>query len=829
MILNIRLKKSMVILVPCFFILYPSFAQKGLEWNAAKIQLQMEKLNTLGTVLYVAAHPDDENTTLITYSSNDKKYRTAYLSLNRGSGGQNLIGDEQGPELGVIRTEELLEARAKDGGEQFFTHALDFGFSKTAKETLEFWGHDRILSDVVWIVRKFRPDIIICRFPEDTRAGHGNHWASAILAHEAFTAAADSKKFPYQLKYVSIWQPKRILWDVFSFPGMNLTKPDQFKVNIGGYNPLLGEGYGEIAAQSRSMHKSQGMGSTPFYGDQYAYFKTIAGTEPKTSIMDGVNTSWSGIAGGKEVGSLIQKALDEYKSSNPEKSVSLLFEIKKVIKTLSDTTLMHYKEKQVDDLIFACSGILLNTISSKPYVVAGENIKIKTESINRSQANVILHSIKMPDGLKEVNRNLAPNQFDTLTSFISVPQNTPISQPYWLMTEPSFAYYNFIDQLLVGKPMNTTSLEATFYLTINGNKIEMTRPVLYKYTDPVRGEIFENIVVAPPVTANIKDEVYVFTDENTHQVDVKIKGFKPDVKGVAHLDVPAGFMVSNNDQPFSLKNAAEEVIIPFNLVHSGLVDFSSSGLMNVSVKVDGNQYSRGFKTIAYTHIPAITLFPLAQARLASVPLLKGKGGNQIGYIMGAGDKVPDALVQMGYNVHLLNDKDLSSANLSSYDAIIVGIRGYNTRPHLKFVRNQLMDYVKNGGSFVVQYNTSQGLVTDSIGPYPFKVVNKRVTDETSPVRFLLPDDPIVNYPNKITQADFKGWVQERGLYFVENVDARYRKPFEMQDPDEDFQDGSLIVTNFGKGKFVYTSLDFFRELPAGVPGAYRLFVNLIAK
>ena len=823
------MKKTMLFLGLWLFILSSLFAQKGLEWDAAKIKLQMEKLNTLGTVLYVAAHPDDENTTLITYSSNDKKYRTAYLSLNRGSGGQNLIGDEQGPELGVIRTEELLAARAKDGGEQFFTHALDFGFSKTAKETLEFWGHDRILSDVVWIVRKFRPDVIICRFPEDQRAGHGNHWASAILAHEAFTAASDPTKFPEQLKYVSTWQPKRILWDVFTFRGMNLTKPDQFKVNIGGFNPLLGKGYGEIAAQSRSMHKSQGMGSSPAYGDQWAYFKTIAGPEPKTSIMDGVNTSWSGITGGRVAGSLIQKAVDEYQSSNPEKSLSLLFEIKAALRKIPDTFLVNYKEKQVDDLILACSGILLNAISSKPYVVAGEQFNIRTEGINRSKAKVILHSMKMPEMLKEVDRNLIPNQFDTLSSMVTVPQNTPISQPYWLMMEPGFAYYNFNDQLKVGDPMNTPSLEATFNLTINGNIIAITRPVLYKYTDPVRGEIFENIIVAPPVTANIKEEVYVFTDEKTQLVDVQVKSFKSDITGVVHLDVPAGFVVKNNAQPFYLKNAADEKIISFNLTHSGPVDSASTGSMKIRLDVGETHYNRGFKKIDYTHIPAITLFPLTHAHLASIPLQKGKAGNQIGYIMGAGDKVPDALVQMGYNVQLLTDKDLISSNLASYDAIIVGVRGYNTRPLLEYARNQLMDYVKNGGSLLIQYNTAQGLVTDSIGPYPFKVGNKRVTDETSPVKFLLPNDPIVNYPNKITQEDFKGWIQERGLYFVENVDAHYRRPFSMQDSGEDFQDGSLIVTNFGEGKFVYTSLDFFRQLPAGVPGAFRLFVNLIAK
>ena len=824
------MKKTALILGLCFLLVPSLFAQKSIEWGAAQIKLQLEKLNTLGAVLYVAAHPDDENTTLITYLSNEKKYRTAYLALNRGSGGQNLIGGEQGPTLGLIRTEELLAARARDGGEQFFTHALDFGFSKTAKETLGFWGHDRILSDVVWIVRKFRPDVIICRFPEDKRAGHGNHWSSAILAHEAFSVAGDSTKFPEQLKYVNTWQPKRILWDVYSrFFGMDYTTPGQFKLNIEGYNPLLGQGYGEISAQSRSMHKSQGMGTAPRYGDQWEYFETIAGTKPESSLLDGVNISWTGTVGGNRVGRLTQKALDAYDMSHPENSLPVLFEIKEAISQLSDIPLRNYKEKQVDELILASSGILLNAVSPELYTVAGENLNIRTEVINRSQSHLKLDSVKLIGVTKNVEINLLLNQYDTISYQVIVPQNTPISQPYWLIEKPGFAHYNFDDQLLVGKPMNTPSLSVTFYLTFYKNKIAITRPVLYKYTDPVRGEVYENIVVTPQVTANIKDEVYVFTDEKTQEVVVKVKGFKPNVKGMAHLDVPAGFTVKNNDQPFSLKNAEDERILSFTLLPGGAVIKPMSELMKVRLDVGTKQYTRGFKTIALTHVPAITLFPQTQARLASVPLLKGKGGSSVGYIAGAGDKIPEALGQIGYNVKLLSDEDLSSANLASYDAIIIGIRAYNTRHHLKYVRRHLMDYVKNGGSLVVQYNNSQGLVTDFIGPYPFKLVNKRITDETSPVRFLLPNDPILNYPNKITQDDFKGWVQERGLYFVEDVDSHYREPLAMKDPDEDFQNGSLIVTDYGKGKFVYTSLDFFRQLPAGVPGGFRLFVNLMAK
>ncbi len=807
----------------------PLYAQSNPEWNAAQIKENLEKLNTVGRVLYVAAHPDDENTQLLAWLANAQKYRTAYLSLTRGDGGQNLVGDEQGPYLGLIRTEELLAARHNDGAEQFFSHALDFGFSKTAKETFQFWGLQRILGDVVWVVRKFRPDVIICRFPEDKRAGHGNHWASAILAHEAFKAAADPHQFPEQLKYVSPWQAKRVLWNTYNFGGNNTTSPDQFKINIGGYNPLLGKGYGEIAALSRSMHKSQGFGSAPSYGVHWEHFKTIEGPAPQQTLMDGVNTTWTRVEGGKVITSLIQKALKEYEVSHPEKITPLLLKIKSAIQQIPDTVLRKQKEKEINRLILASNGILLNAYSTSPYIAAGQEMQVNIQAINRSNQSVALNSITVLQQKEKGKTVLAKDVLHKNTYNVSVPENTPISQPYWLIKKPAAGYYKIANQLLVGRPENPPALTAKFRLNIENQAFTITRQILYKHTDPVRGEVVDPMAVTPPVTANIQNGVYVFTSQQPQQIEVRLKGYKPDVEGVAHLEIPDNYKVQNNDQRFLLKHKGDEKTIYFTLTPTQPVNASASDTLAVHLMINGKTYDRGMKTIALSYIPTITVFPFAESKVATVPLHKGNAGTQIGYIMGPGDKVPGALERIGYHVKLLSDQELSSINLQQYDAIVVGIRAYNTRKNLKYNQDRLMQYVKDGGTMVVQYNKNFGLVTDSLGPYPFTVTRDRVTDETAKVNFLLPNDPILNKPNKITEADFEGWIQERGLYFVDQVDSHYRKPLAMQDPGEAPLDGSLIVCDYGKGKYVYTSLDFFRDLPAGIPGAFRLFVNLIAK
>jgi len=821
------MRKLTAFLIVFLFLHVSLHAQQNPEWNAAQIKLQLEKLNTLGSVLYVAAHPDDENTGVLAFLSNKKKYRTAYLALTRGDGGQNLVGDEQGSYLGLMRIEEQLAARHIDGAEQFFSRANDFGYSKTANETFRFWGHDRILADVVWVIRKFRPDVIICRFPADKRAGHGHHWASAILAHEAFKAAADPNKFPEQLKYVKTWQAKRILWNTYHFGRLNTTSPDQFKIEVDGYNPLLGKSYGELAAESRSMNKTQGFGVSPSYGKHMEYFKTIYGPNPHKTLMDGVNTSWSRVKDGAQVESLIQQALHQYDMNHPEKTVPLLLKIRSAIQKIPNTYWRRQKTEEVNKLILACSAIWLDAYNTQHYIVAGQPLKVHMKAINRSNVNASLQSVNIVRQNNVLNKKLGQDELEKKDFEVTVPDTTAISQPYWLLKPHPVGYYHIPKQQLVGRPRNPPTLTATFNLTIDGQKLSVTRQIMYQYTSPVRGEVRDPLDVTPPVTANVEHNVYVYTSQKSEQVEITLASYRNDVNGTIHLEVPAEFTVQNNDRPFSLKNSGDKAVMRFNVSPSQVIESSATGSLIVHLKVNGKDYDRGIKEIKHDYIPEITVFPVATAKLVSVPLMVS--GHHIGYIMGAGDKVPQALQQIGYDVTLLSDNDLSYAPLKQYDAIVIGIRAYNTRNRLKSVHDRLMQYVESGGTLVVQYNKNFGLVSDDLGPYPFNVTNKRVTDETANVKFLLPGDPVLNTPNKLSEKDFEGWIQERGVYFVGDVDSHYRKPLSMHDPGESPLDGSLIVCDYGKGKYVYTGLDFFRELPAGVPGAFRFFANLIAK
>ncbi len=801
-------------------------AQPAPAWNAAQIKLQLEKLRTVGSVLYVAAHPDDENTRLLAYLANGKKYRTAYLSLTRGDGGQNLIGDEQGEYLGLIRTQELLAARRIDGAEQFFSRANDFGFSKSADEAFTIWGHDRVLADAVWVIRKFRPDVIICRFPEDSRAGHGHHWASAIIGHEAFLAAGDPTKFPEQLRYVKPWKAKRILWNTFNFGGNNTTSSDQFRIDVGGYNPLLGKGYGEIASASRSMHKSQGFGASLSYGHSWEYFRTIAGEAPRSSLMDGVNTSWSRVEGGAAVDAGVAAALKSYDMDNPAAIVPQLLKIRKAITATADSAWKAVKLNEVDRLIAACAGLRLNAVVGTPYVAAGASLEVRAEAINRSTVPVTWRSVTICGKDYTLGDPLPDNDMQRKNYQLTLPDSLPISQPYWLLAEHPQGYYQIPAQQWVGLPENPPSLEAVFHLTIDGEPLEVTRPLTYVHVDPVRGELHDPLVVAPAVTANVENEVYVFTGTDTQQVRVKLKAFREGLSGTVHLTAPAHFRVQDNDQAFTLSRKGDEALLTFALAPSAAVTGSSNQRLQVEVHAAGATWSRGLSIIAHDAIPTITVFPPAAARLVSVPLKTS--GHRLGYIMGAGDKVPEALRQVGYSVTLLSDEDLAKGDLQAFDAIIAGVRAYNVRDRLQYVQPRLMAYVRQGGTYVVQYNKNGALVADP-GPYPFRVTRDRVTEEDAAVKVLLPDDPVMTTPNKITPEDFDGWIQERGLYFVDGADAKYRKPLSMHDKGEAPLDGSLIVAQYGKGKYVYTALDFFRELPAGIPGAFRLFANLIAR
>ncbi|WP_436486198.1 PIG-L family deacetylase [Chitinophaga sp. ARDCPP14] len=804
----------------------PALAQPSPVWNAADIKLQLKKLDTLGSVLYIAAHPDDENTRLLGYLAKEKLYRTGYLSLTRGDGGQNLVGNEQSELLGLIRTQELLAARRIDGAEQFFTRAQDFGFSKNPQETFTIWNREQILGDVVYMIRKFQPDVIICRFPADSRAGHGHHTASAMLAEEAYSAAADPKRFPEQLTRVKPWQAKRILWNTFSFGNVNTTSDDQFKIDVGAYNPLLGKGFGEIAAESRSQHKSQGFGVAAARGSSQEYFLTIKGNTPKNSLLDDINTSWTRIPGGNKVGALVDAALAAYNMEDPAASVPALLEIRSAIRSLPEGYWRDLKLKETEQLIYACAGLWAEAYSTSPTVVPGTNMEATVQLINRGPVKITLDKIDLPGNTNAGDQQpLAFNKFTSISKTMQVPAGTPESQPYWLADAHPVGTYIINDPLLVGNPENIPALQAQIHLTIGGQPFTIARPLQYKYTDPVKGELYQPLVIAPPVVADLSNQVYIFTDTKAQSVPVKLRAMADNVQGTVRLQLPAGF-TDGNSQPFSLKQKGDEVEFRFDIKPVKGVAENHADTLTVVMTCNGKEYTQSLQQIRYDHIPLITLFPPAQARLVSVNLKHN--GNRLGYIPGAGDMVAASLRQVGYDVTELGEKDIMGGNLQQYDAIITGVRAYNVNARMKYWQPKLMEYVNNGGKLVIQYNVNGPLVTGNLGPYPFGLSRDRVTDENAAVTFNNPKDPVLHYPNEITAADFNGWVQERGLYYTANADKAYDKPFSMNDKGEGPLDGSTLVAHYGKGAYVYTGLSFFRQLPAGVPGAYRLFVNLIS-
>ena len=803
-----------------------AWAQPSPVMNAADIKLRFKKLDTLGSVLYIAAHPDDENTRLLGYLAKEKLYRTGYLSLTRGDGGQNLVGNEQGELLGLIRTQELLSARRIDGAEQFFTRALDFGFSKNPAETFTIWDKEKILGDVVWMIRKFQPDVIVCRFPADSRAGHGHHTASAMLAAEAYDAAADPTRYPEQLKQLQPWKARRLLWNTFNFGNVNTTSNDQFKFDVGAFNYLLGKGYGEIAAESRSQHKSQGFGVSAARGSAMEFFSLIKGDNPKYSLLDGVNTTWERVNGGKPVGEMVDKAIAAYNIDNPAASVPALLAIRKAIMALPDGYWRNQKLMETEQLVLACAGLWMEAYSTTQVVVPGQPLQGSVQLICNSNVSVKVQQLSFAgkDTVME-DQQLKYNQLRTIPQHLTVPANTIESQPYWLRKPHPIGIYTVDDPLLTGYPENKPILQAVIKLLIDGETLTVTRTLQYKFTDPVRGELYEPLVIAPPVVANLSSGVFIFTETTAQPVQLKLRAMGEATTGTVSLQLPAGFTSTEASMPFTLSKNDESTVV-FHIKPLKVSGTNRTDTLRVVVHCNGKDYTESLKTINYDHIPDITLFPDASARLVTVDLKHN--GRKIGYIAGAGDMVAASLQQVGYEVTQLNEKDIMSGNLQQYDAIITGVRVYNINPRIKYWQPRLMEYVKNGGTMLVQYNVNGPLMITDIGPYPFTLTRDRVTDENAEVTLLHPDDEVLHYPNKITARDFEGWVQERGLYFTQTTDPAYRKVLSIHDKGDDALEGSTLVADYGKGRYVYTSLAFFRELPAGVPGAYRLFVNLIS-
>lgn len=799
------------------------------SWSSADMYLALRKLNVLGSVLYIAAHPDDENTRLITYLSKDRLYRTGYLSLTRGDGGQNLIGDEQGIDLGLIRTQELLAARRIDGGEQFFTRAYDFGYSKTPQETFTKWDKGKILSDVVWVIRKFQPDVVINRFPETGEGGHGHHTASGILANEAFAAAADPNRFPEQLKHVSVWQPKRVLWNTFNFGGNNTTREDQFKIDVGGYNPLLGKSYGEIAAESRSQHKSQGFGVPASRGESLEYFKATKGDQPVNDLMDGVELTWKRVPGGEAISKMIDELTRNFDLLHPEKSVEGLVGLYKVINSLPDSYWKTQKQNEVYTLIAQCSGLFLDATTTEQFAVQTDSIRINFSFNNRLGTDIVLQKVQVDNFDSAFTRKLEKNKNLNFSKTMYIPADKPITQPYWLEKKMAEGYFNVTDQLRIGQPDIDPAYFAFIGVKIYGEHFTFIRPVRYKFTDPVKGELYQPLVTVPPVILSPQEDVKVISPGKTSlKGTIAARGMKKGFNGnVEVLSAISGkemknVSISNKNLGIDTKNQVREI------EYTGDAEKENEELL-FSVSADGkNPVSDDKHEIRYDHIPWINYFHKSAVAVKYIDLKTYN--KKIGYITGAGDKVPEALEQMGYEVSLLTDKELSRNNLGQFDAIITGVRAYNTHEWMNKHYEKLMKYVHEGGNMIVQYNTSNqiGPVRAKIGPYNFNITRTRVTDENAAVSLLKPEHPVFNFPNKIGEDDFKGWIQERSIYHAADTEGKFEKLISMADPGEKADEGSLLVAKYGKGWFTYTGIVFFRELPAGVPGAYRLLANIIA-
>jgi LmbE family N-acetylglucosaminyl deacetylase len=797
--------------------------------NAGEIQLALQKLDVLGRVLYIAAHPDDENTNLMALWANGSLYNAAYLSITRGDGGQNLIGPELREGLGVIRTEELLAARRIDHANQFFSRAIDFGFSKTAEETMRIRDHDKILSDVVWVVRKFRPDVIVTRFSPEDQLTHGHHTASAILAREAFSAAGDPNRFPEQLAFVKPWRPTRLVWNTspFFFSNRNLPfDPTGLTVlEAGGYNSLLGKAYTEIAAASLSMHKSQGVGSPPRRGARKEYFKLLEGQPMRTALFEGIDTTWSRVPNSGSVANEIREIISQFRPADPAASVPALLKLRQAMDEMKDDSWVPEKKAELAKIIAACLGLHVEASTTNETVTPGQTVTIKLDAINRCDIPVTLQEARCSltgDSVK-IDAALPPNELVTKDLSCRIPENTSYSQPYWLRKPGTLGTFAVDDQQLIGLPENPPNLPVEIVLQINGQELRYTVEGKYRTVDPVAGELRRTLVIAPPVFTKIGDGALVFPTSQPKPVSVHVTATTGPVKGDLKLAAPHGWGVDPAAVPIDLKGPNTETTATFTVKPPHQ---DSEGELRAIVSIDGRDYSFERVRISYPHIGVQILMPPAEVKLVRADIRKK--GDRIGYVPGAGDDVPESLQQIGYSVKILTEPEITAKNLAQFSAVVLGIRAYNTQDRIFNWLPELFDYVKAGGIVIAQYNTLAELKTEQLGPYPLEISRDRVTDENAEMRILAPNHPLMTTPNKITSKDFQGWVQERGLYFPKNWDPAWTPILSCNDPKEKPLDGGLLVAKIGKGYFIYTSYSWFRQLPAGVPGAYRLFANMLS-
>ena len=825
-----KMKKLFLSISAVLLMFTTLFAQQPNKLTSNEIFEKVQKLNFLGTALYIAAHPDDENTRLIAYLANEVKARTGYLSLTRGDGGQNLIGPEIRELLGVIRTQELLSARSVDGGEQLFTRANDFGYSKHPDETLEIWNKKEVLSDVVWAIRTFKPDVIINRFNHRTPGTtHGHHTSSAMLSVEAFDLVNDESQFTDQLKFTDTWQPKRLFFNTSSWFYRNrdeFTKASKnfTQFDVGVYYPLKGLSNNELASMASSQHLCQGFGRLTTRGTQTEYVEFLKGEAPKdkNDIFSGINTTWNRLKNGGEVGDILYDVEENFDFTNPAKHIPKLLDAYSLINKLEDEHWKKIKRTQIKEIIEACLGLYLEASAVSATAVPNSKIDVNFEVINRSDVAVELTSITANNTASKIFKgiSLSKNVKQNFKESISL-KGANYSDPYWLRKEASLGMYSVEDRTLIGKPETPREITVDFNLVINYVPITITKNVIRRYSKRNKGEIYEPFEIVPSVTTKLKDKVLIFSDSVAKQVEVEVRAGANFVTGNVQLEVPKDWSVSPKEITFNIAQKNDKQVVVFTVIPP---TNQSEGNLKVIAKSKGETFTKELIEINYNHIPKQTVLKNSEAKIVRLNIKKK--GNNIGYIKGAGDAVPESLQQIGYNVIEINPSEINDKNLQQFDAIVLGIRAYNVVNELKFKQKYLLEYVKNGGNMIVQYNTNRGV--DVQAPYQLKLSRDRVTDEFAEVTVLDPNNSLLNFPNKITENDFKGWVQERGLYFPSAWSDQYTPILSMKDKGETPKLGSLLIAKYGKGNYIYTGLSFFRELPAGVSGAYKLFANMLS-
>lgn len=792
------------------------YSQQYRPLSSSQVYEQLQALQVLGTVMYIAAHPDDENTRLLSYLVHHNHVNTIYLSLTRGDGGQNILGNEQGSALGLIRTHELIEARKIDGASQLFTPVIDFGFTKTPEETFKFWDRKALIKNIKEAIELHKPDVLICRFPTTGEGGHGQHTVSAIVAEDAYSELLNDKQ--------AKWIPTRLLFNAFRFGNRNTTDESQFKLPINQYNSLLGEGYGEMAGRSRSVHKSQGAGTPQSVGISNEYFKLLAGKEIQQSIYDDIDLSW-GRVGRRDIGNLIASLINNFDFVQPKNNLPRLLHIRKQIATVDDAFWKLKKMKAVDELILSCAGIMAEVLTTQQTAIAGASIPVSLNLVSRADS-AVLQSVSFKGYHTNGNQGKVQLQADSLYKFSfegKLTSNLPITEPYWLANSASVGSYNYSENYK-GLPQTPNELYATLQVQLSGEIFEFEVPLSYKYLDPIKGDVVQQLRIVPNVSVVPVQNLLVFENGKNATVDVRLSTYAP-LKN-AQIQLTHGSKMLTKVDNVTIANNTD-TLYQINIPEQALSALPDGAELKVSVVENDKVFDRELHLIQYPHLPDLQYFSTAKIKL--VQKRWKVAVSKIGYIKGAGDFVDATLSLLGLQVDQVQEAELNDAQaLLKYETIVLGVRAINTQQKMNAWMPVLLRYVELGGTLVVQYNTNQNLKTDVLGPHPFSLSRERVTEEDAEVTFTNPSARLVNFPNRLLPSDFDNWVQERGIYFPDKYEQHYQTLFAMNDTNEKPLNSAVIYTPFGKGQFIYTSLVFFRQLPAGNTGAIRLMMNLLS-